>query len=67
MNLSPVEIGVWMIALFFVLMYLKMPVGVALLIPGFLGFWLIRGYACLRVPASELSAVRAGAKRDLCY
>ncbi len=42
MNLSPVEIGVLMIVLFFILMYLKMPIGVALLIPGFLGFWLIR-------------------------
>lgn len=43
MNLSPVEIGYLMIALFFILMYLKMPIGVTMLVAGFLGFFLIRG------------------------
>lgn len=43
MNLSPVEIGLLMIVLFFVLMYLKMPIGVTMLIAAFVGFWWIRG------------------------
>lgn len=43
MNLSQVEVGLLMIALLFILMYLKTPLGVAMLVPGFLGFVLIRG------------------------
>jgi len=43
MNLSPMEIGYLMIILLFVLMYLKMPIGVSMLVAGFLGFILIRG------------------------
>lgn len=43
MSLSPATIGLLMIILFFVLMYLKMPIGVTLLIAGFLGLILIRG------------------------
>ncbi|OGO23010.1 MAG: hypothetical protein A2144_12445 [Chloroflexi bacterium RBG_16_50_9] len=41
--MSPVEIGFLMIALFFILIYLKMPIGVTMLVAGFLGFFLIRG------------------------
>ena len=43
MNLSPVEIGYLMIFFLFILMYLKMPIGVAMLVAGLLGFILIRG------------------------
>jgi len=43
MNLSPLEIGYLMIALVFVLMFLKMPIGVTMLVAGFIGFVLIRG------------------------
>ena len=43
MNLSPIEIGILMIILFFVLMYLKMPVGASMLIAGLIGFIIIRG------------------------
>ena len=44
MNLSPVEIGCVLIALLFILMYLKMPIGATMLVTGFLGFGLIRGW-----------------------
>jgi len=43
MNLAPMEIGYLMIALVFVLMCLKMPIGVTLLVAGFLGFFFVRG------------------------
>jgi len=43
MNLSSVEIGYLTIALVFILMYLKMPIGVTMLVAGFLGFFFIRG------------------------
>lgn len=43
MNLSTIDIGFLMIALVVVLMFLKMPVGVTMIVAGFIGFWLIRG------------------------
>lgn len=43
MNLTPVEIGIIMTILMFVLMYLKMPIGMSMLIAGFLGFVMVRG------------------------
>ena len=64
MDLSPVEIGFLMIAFLFILMYLKMPIGVTMLVAGFLGFILIRG-----LPASLSSlgiiAWRQGLKEIL--
>ena len=43
MNLSTLEVGYLMIALVLILMFLKMPVGVTMILTGFLGFVLIRG------------------------
>ncbi len=43
MKLSPIEIGYIMIALFLLLMFLKMPIGVTMILTGFLGLLLIRG------------------------
>jgi C4-dicarboxylate transporter DctM subunit len=43
MNLSPLEIGYLMIILVFILMFLKMPIGVTMIVAGFIGFVLIRG------------------------
>lgn len=43
MGLSTVEIGYLMIALVIILMFLKMPVGVTMILAGFLGFYFIRG------------------------
>ena len=43
MELSAVQVGLLMIALLFILMYLKLPLGLAMLVPAFIGFYLIRG------------------------
>lgn len=43
MNLSPIEIGYLMIALVILLMFLKMPIGVTMLVAGVVGLTLIRG------------------------
>ncbi len=44
MNISPVEIGFLMTALAVILMFLRMPIGVSMLLAGFLGFAWIRGF-----------------------
>jgi C4-dicarboxylate transporter DctM subunit len=43
MKLSPIEIGYIMIAVFLLLMFLKMPIGVTMILIGFVGLFLIRG------------------------
>lgn len=43
MNLNPIEVGLIMIILLFILMYLKMPIGISMFISGFLGFLMVRG------------------------
>jgi C4-dicarboxylate transporter, DctM subunit len=44
-TLSPIEIGYVMIALVIILMFLRMPIGVTMLLAGLLGLVLIRGFS----------------------
>ena len=58
MELSAVQVGLLMIVLLFLLMYLKMPLGLSMLIPAFLGYYLIRG---LNPGLSSLGIIAWGA------